>query len=54
MPLSAHPAFIKACNYFKIEVRRAKIDENGEVILSDVKKRIDSNTVMVRDTFRLN
>lgn len=49
MPLTAHPAFIKACNFFKIEFRRAKVDENSEVIISDVKRRIDSNTIMVRN-----
>lgn len=47
MPITAHPAFIKACKYFNIEFRRAKIDDNGEVIVSDVKKRIDSNTIML-------
>ena len=49
IPSSAHAAFVKAGQYFKIQVRRAFCEPNRsyEVDLAHMESLIDSNTIMV-------
>lgn len=47
MSRTAHPAFNKACKYFKIKCIRVGTNENAEVNLKELNSKIDSNTIMV-------
>jgi sphinganine-1-phosphate aldolase len=49
IPSTAHAAFIKACDYFKIEARKAKCDadRNYEVNMNHMSSLIDGNTIML-------
>ncbi|EAR88746.1 pyridoxal-dependent decarboxylase domain protein (macronuclear) [Tetrahymena thermophila SB210] len=47
MPVTAHPAFNKACNFFKVKCIRVPVNKDSVVEISEVKKRIDSNTIML-------
>ena len=49
IPSSAHAAFVKAGQYFKIQVRKAYCDPNRfyEVDLAHMESLIDSNTIML-------
>ena len=47
MPISAHPAFNKACHYFGIKLIAAKLDENYRVDMNDVKSKINENTILL-------
>lgn len=44
---SCHPAFDKACTYYNIEIRKVNVNENYNVDVKDLKKRIDYNTIAV-------
>ena len=47
MPISAHPAFNKACHYFGIKLVPAKLDSNYRVDLEDIKTKINANTILL-------
>lgn len=47
MSIACHPAFNKAASYYGIEMRMVKLDSNENVRVSDLKARIDRNTIMV-------
>jgi sphinganine-1-phosphate aldolase len=47
MPISAHPAFNKACHYFGIKLITANLDDNYTVDLNDVKSKINGNTILL-------
>lgn len=47
IPLSAHPAFAKACNYFGIKFVGCQVGADGRVSLSDVRSKITRNTVLI-------
>lgn len=48
MPITAHPAFNKACKFFNVKCIRVPVNEKSVVDIKEVKKRIDSNTIMVK------
>ena len=48
MPSSAHAAFIKACSYFNIELRRVAVNlKTFKCNMKDIKNKVDKNTIMV-------
>jgi sphinganine-1-phosphate aldolase len=47
MPISAHPAFNKACHYFGIKLITAKLDKSYRVDLDDLKSKINKNTILL-------
>ncbi|EAR96984.2 pyridoxal-dependent decarboxylase domain protein (macronuclear) [Tetrahymena thermophila SB210] len=47
MSRTAHPAFNKACKYFKIKCIRVGTNDKAEVDLKQLESRIDSNTIMI-------
>ena len=46
-PVTAHAAFDKAAQYFKIKLRKVPVDSSFRADLNAVKKAINSNTVVV-------
>lgn len=44
---SAHPAFLKACDYFCIEPRLVNLNSKYSVETSSYKSRVDENTICV-------
>ncbi|CAD8107555.1 unnamed protein product [Paramecium primaurelia] len=52
IPETAHAAFYRAGEYFKIQVRIAKVDQTTfQVDVNDLKRHIDSNTVCIVGSF---
>ncbi|CAD8082611.1 unnamed protein product [Paramecium primaurelia] len=52
IPETAHSAFYRAGEYFKIQVRVAKIDQSSfQVDINDLRAKIDSNTVCIVGSF---
>ena len=50
MPITAHPAFNKACSYFKIKLKRISLHpQTREVDLYKMRKAITKNTCMVNE-----
>lgn len=47
IPVTAHPAFHKACHYFKIKAVVVPVDKNYRVDVSEVENSITSNTIMI-------
>ena len=47
VPVTAHAAFNKASEYFKIKLRAIPIDENYQVDLKKLKRAINSNTILI-------
>jgi sphinganine-1-phosphate aldolase len=47
IPISAHPAFAKACNYFGIKFVAAQTRPDGRVDVDDVRRLITSNTIVI-------
>ncbi len=47
LPVTAHAAFEKACEYFKIKPVRIPMDANGQADVAAVKRAITSNTVVI-------
>lgn len=48
IPETAHAAFYKACEYFKIEVRTAKINQTTFAVdVKDLISKINCNTVCI-------
>lgn len=48
IPLTAHPAFAKGCNYFGVKFVGAAIDNvTGMVDLTDVRRKINRNTIFL-------
>jgi sphinganine-1-phosphate aldolase len=47
IPISAHPAFAKGCNYFGVKFVGAECLSNGLVDMKDVRKKINSNTAFL-------
>ena len=45
LPETAHPAFLKACEYFSIKPVFASLDNDYKVDIEDVKKKINENTI---------
>eukprot|EP01134_Creolimax_fragrantissima_P007021 CFRG7021T1 len=46
--VSVHVAFDKACDYYKIKIKHAAVDENtGRVCLKSMSRLIDGNTIML-------
>lgn len=45
LPVTAHPAFEKACDYFKIKKVTVPIDDTGNISVSNVRKAISDNTI---------
>ncbi|MBI2602222.1 MAG: aminotransferase class V-fold PLP-dependent enzyme [Deltaproteobacteria bacterium] len=45
LPVTAHAAFEKACQYFKIKKISVPIDQNGMISVADVEKAITTNTI---------
>lgn len=46
-PITAHAAFDKAAQYFKIKLRKVPVDKNFRADVAEVKKAINSNTVVI-------
>lgn len=46
-PVTAHAAFDKAAHYFKIKLRKVNVDGNYRANVNEVKKMINSNTVVI-------
>eukprot|EP01095_Lingulamoeba_sp_RSL-Kostka_P017414 TRINITY_DN901_c0_g1_i1.p1 TRINITY_DN901_c0_g1~~TRINITY_DN901_c0_g1_i1.p1 ORF type:complete len:546 (-),score=218.26 TRINITY_DN901_c0_g1_i1:67-1704(-) len=46
-PSSAHAAFNKACEYFKIELRLSKLGKDHRADVADLESKIDSNTILI-------
>lgn len=56
IPVSAHSAYDKAAQYFKIKLWRVPVDQEFKADVKAIKRRINRNTILVRlysDTFRL-
>lgn len=53
MPVTAHPAFNKACKFFKIKCIRVPVNENSVVEINDIQNKIDSNTIMVISLYNI-
>lgn len=52
LPITAHPAFNKAADYFGIRLKFVKVDPESFIARPrDMARRISSNTVMVRLDF---
>ncbi|MDZ4846546.1 MAG: aspartate aminotransferase family protein [Chitinophagales bacterium] len=47
IPLSAHPAFDKAANYFGIKIHHAPLRDDYRVDVEEVKKLVNANTVLI-------
>lgn len=47
VPLSAHPAFDKAANYFGIKIHHAPLRNDYRVDVDEVRKLINENTIMI-------
>lgn len=47
IPKTAHFSFEKICDVLRVEVRRAGVDEDYKVEISEVEKLIDENTVAI-------
>ncbi|MEM0202720.1 MAG: tyrosine decarboxylase MfnA [Archaeoglobaceae archaeon] len=47
IPKTAHFSFEKICDILRVEVRRAEVDENYKVEVSEVERLIDENTVAI-------
>ena len=47
VPSSAHAAFSKACHYFNITFVEIDCDENGQVRLDLVNKKVNKNTILI-------
>lgn len=48
MPITAHPAFNKACHYFKIKLITVDVDpETFKADINQIKKKISRNTIML-------
>ncbi len=47
IPLSAHPAFDKAANYFGIKIHHAPLRHDYRVNVEEVRKLINENTVLI-------
>lgn len=47
MPISAHPAFNKACHYFGIKLITANLGPDYRVDLQDMKSKINENTILL-------
>jgi sphinganine-1-phosphate aldolase len=47
LPVTAHVAFDKAAHYFGLKLRKAPIDENGQVQIKAMKKLINRNTILL-------
>lgn len=47
LPITAHPAFIKACHYFDVTFKLAELDVDLRVDIEAVKKLINPNTIMM-------
>lgn len=47
MPVTAHPAFMKASHYFDVEVRRVPVDETLRADVAAIEAAIDESTAML-------
>lgn len=47
IPVTAHAAFLKACDIFKIKCIRIPLDKNYQVDLNKVKRNINANTICI-------
>ena len=47
LPTTAHVAFDKASHYFGVKIRRAAVDERGQVDTRQVAKLINRKTIMI-------
>jgi sphinganine-1-phosphate aldolase len=46
-PITVHPAFEKAAHYFGVEIIHIAVDSTCRVIVSEVKKAINRNTILL-------
>jgi sphinganine-1-phosphate aldolase len=46
-PITVHPAFEKAAHYFGVEIIHVAVDSTCRVIVSEVKKAINRNTILL-------
>lgn len=56
IPVSAHSAYDKAAQYFKIKLWRVPVDQEFKADVKAIRRHINRNTILVRlysDTFRL-
>ncbi|CAI9093188.1 OLC1v1028625C1 [Oldenlandia corymbosa var. corymbosa] len=47
IPVSAHSAYDKAAQYFKIKLRRVAVDNQFRADVKDIKRNINRNTIMI-------
>ena len=47
VPISAHTAFDKACDFFKIKKITSKVDKEFKADVKDIKKLITKNTILI-------
>lgn len=47
LPVTAHAAFYKASEYFKIRVKKIPVDNNQKAIPKEIKKSITKNTIAI-------
>eukprot|EP01127_Copromyxa_protea_P007478 TRINITY_DN1738_c0_g1_i1.p1 TRINITY_DN1738_c0_g1~~TRINITY_DN1738_c0_g1_i1.p1 ORF type:complete len:542 (+),score=102.10 TRINITY_DN1738_c0_g1_i1:18-1643(+) len=47
MPITAHPAFSKACHYFKIKDIYVPLTKDMQVDINEMRKHITSNTILL-------
>lgn len=46
-PITVHPAFEKAAHYFGVEIIHIPVDSTCRVIVSEVEKAINRNTILL-------
>ena len=49
--VTGHAAALKACDYFQIEVKKVKVNSEYGMDISDMKSKIDSNTICVYTSY---
>lgn len=49
--VTGHAAALKACDYFQIEVRKVKVNEEYGMDVTDMKRQMDSNTICVYTSY---
>lgn len=54
IPESAHSAYDKACQYFKIKLWRVPVNKEFQADVKAIKKYINKNTIMVCTPLLLN
>lgn len=47
LPITIHPAFEKAANYFGVKAVHAPIGEDCRVVVSEMKKLVNENTILI-------